>query len=261
MFVRASPFPHFAAFAYRLVLTGAFQSFFGWRREFPTYGLGLTASTSDDAGDPNYHYTYDHYFHYTSLWNWRIWRDSLLQALLFQLYLSTFGKALQGLTTLVTGGCQTEAIFDNPLLGAQSVSDFWGRRWNRVIHLCLKNGVYKPVRSVLSGGSNDHLAKALAVLASFLASGLFHEWLLPHVFDQYPNTHGTTLVFFIWQAVLLILEGSGAGRFARHWPRPVKTACVVALGLPVAHWFVDSYWRSDFFVHAHLLFPMVLPPP
>jgi len=120
------------------------------------------------------------------------------------------------------------------------------------IHECLKNGVYKPVRAL--GGS-----PALAITSAFTASGLFHEWLLPHVFDLYPNSHGPTLAFFWWQAALLILEGTGIGRVAQHWPRPLKTVCVVLAGLPVAHWFVDSYWRSDFFVHAELLFPIVIP--
>lgn len=121
-----------------------------------------------------------------------------------------------------------------------------------MIHSVLKGGVYKPVRGL--GGS-----PLLALVATFVASGMFHEWLLPNVFDQYPNTHGATLAFFLWQAVLIILEATCLGQMTRNWPRPLKTVIVVLSGVPSAHWFIDSYWRSDLFVHAQTMLPMLLP--
>lgn len=35
-------------------------------------------------------------------------------------------------------GIQFENVVDNPMFGSQSPSDFWGRRWNRMIHTDLK---------------------------------------------------------------------------------------------------------------------------
>ena len=231
--------PYFIGYLLRLVVTGFYQSLLVCWDILPSYAQGPAAIP-------------DHYFTWHSLSDPLILRESLAIAILFQLYLSTFGVALQWLTTILTGGRQAETLFHNPMMCATSFSDFWGRRWNMAIHQCLKNGVYKPVRA-LGGGPT------LAVICAFTASGLFHEWLLPNVFDRFPNTHGVTLLFFWWQAALLVLEATGIGRVARNWPKPLKTVCVVALGIPVAHWFVDSYWRSDYFVHAELLFPMILP--
>jgi len=233
--------PYLFRFLGRLILTGLYQSLLVSSRGlvyFP-YGKGPTMVP-------------DHYFDWESLIDPKIIWDTFAMALLFQLYLSTFGVALQMFTTVITGGLLAEINFQNPMLSADSITDFWGRRWNLAIHRCLKDGVYKPVRAL--GGS-----PALAITCAFTASGLFHEWLLPNVFSNYPNTHGVTLIFFWWQAGLLILEGTGIGRIGRNWPRILKTVCVISLGIPVGHWFVDSYWRSQFFVHAELLFPMILP--
>ena len=43
-------------------------------------------------------------------------------------------------------------------------------RWNLTVHGILKRGVYKPVRTRFS--------RFIASAATFMASGLFHEWLL-----------------------------------------------------------------------------------
>lgn len=47
----------------------------------------------------------------------------------------------------VVGGFQTEDAVNNPMFGSISPSDFWGNRWNKLIHRGLKQGVYKPVRA------------------------------------------------------------------------------------------------------------------
>jgi len=143
--------------------------------------------------------------------------------------------------------------------------------------------VYKPVRSV--GGN-----KLLAVSATFLASGLFHEWLLPVVFYDVPSIHyGTTLLFFLWQAVLvgiealLVLALSNFNTITRHpqkkqnkfhpmallsslsfyyhniLPRPLRTFIIIVLGVPLGHWFCDAYVRSDFFTVGAIGLPCFRP--
>ena len=206
---------------------------------FPSYGQGPQS-------------TPDGFYDLKSLIDPRFWKESFLMALLFQMYLSTFASSLMLVTTLITG--KKAALFsDNPMLRATSPSDFWGRRWNLLVHKCLKNGVFKPVYY----GSGSQL---LAVLAAFLASGLFHEWLLPNVFFNYPNSHGPTLLFFMWQAALVILEVLSRPLLANVWlPPALQTAIVVFAGLPPAHWFCDSFWRSQFFVQGQMGLPIILP--
>lgn len=224
--------------------TGIFQSLFhllGW---FPTFGA--PDSTED-------------WYDVARLWNVGSWKDTLLYAVLFQLYLMTFGEGLLLMTQAVVG-VKAQPIMDNPIFESSSPSDFWGRRWNRVIHNCLKEGVYKPIRQ--AGGS-----PAVAVAGSFLASGLFHEWLIPVVFtdiDGYRQRPGYTLLFFGWNGILVCIEAVLCNnkwlvRTAHRLPKPVRTLLVLLLALPVGHLFCDPYVRSDFFHQGGVAFPMLLP--
>jgi hypothetical protein len=184
------------------------------------------------------------------------WRDNAVYASLMQLYLMAYGEGLVFATTVLTQR-QTEPIMDNPMLESKSPSDFWGRRWNLLVHRGLKNGVYKPVRK--HGGG-----KPIAVLATFVASGLFHEWLLPSVFFDYPNTHGTTTFFFAWQAMLVAMEAlighwTVFQRLSKSLPGAVRTFLVIIAGVPLGHWFIESYISSNFFLQGQVTFPTILP--
>jgi len=56
--------------------------------------------------------------------------------------------SMKGISLLMQtiGGCQTEAVTNQPLFASKSPSDFWSNRWNKLIHTGIKQGVYKPVR-------------------------------------------------------------------------------------------------------------------
>jgi hypothetical protein len=188
------------------------------------------------------------------------------------LYLFTFGQGLLAFCSIMTQ-YQMQPFMGNAVFTATSPSDFWGRKWNLLVHDVLKQGVYKPVRCY-SGSS------MVGTCAAFLASGLFHEWLvvnvgviLPHQLDAqgncrhscFPYTPGATLVFFVWQAMLVAGEGMIQYYYpkcmpwmAKVVPRPFLTVMVVALGIPMAHWFIDPYIHSDFFVHGRYALPMIL---
>jgi MBOAT, membrane-bound O-acyltransferase family len=197
--------------------------------QWPKYALGLA---STPAG----------LYEWPSLWNVQQWK--------------------------ILTGREVEPISDNALFQSTSPSDYLGRRWNCLVHEFLKYGVYKPVRFVGCG------PRRLTISATFVASALFHEWLLPHVFYNYPNTHGITTAFFLWQAMLVAIEaetvvvpsrtvvaGSTKPRSRQSWrmlPRQVQTA-LAGLGLPPAHWFMDSYIRSNLFADLQVLLPMILP--
>jgi len=199
-------------------------------------------------------------------------------------------------------------------LGYNIQSDFWGRKWNRFIHSLLKvcenlndrsclflfifivlllqgrasffmtnpfqlfpfnenrqRGVYKPVRK--------YFAPAVAVAAAFIASGLFHEWILYAIYvvldsekDEegkcsscyYPPMHGKQLAFFMWNAMVIALEYLIGRLYVFTWmgknlSPPLITALVIMASLPVAHWFLDDYMRSDFFHDLQVAFLLVRP--
>jgi Membrane bound O-acyl transferase family len=186
------------------------------------------------------------------------------------MYLTTYCEGLALAFTTVTG-YQTQPVMMNPLFESKSPSDFWGRRWNTIIHTVLKNGVFKPVRK--------HCSRTTAVVAAFLASGAFHEWLLLAVYLPVPRqldpitgdclsscytpTYGNAVLFFLWQAALIAIEMMVGGsvifqQLGKTLPRPAKTALIVAMGIPLAHFFMEPYFRSGFFfLHASPGLPMI----
>lgn len=138
----------------------------------------------------------------------------------------------------------------NPMLEALSPSDFWGRRWNLIVHSVMKRGVYKPVRKYLNSAT-------LASLMVFVASGLFHEWLV-HAVVIYGrtlsgNVHiGSNSAFFLWNFKVIMFErlivGSNIVQSLRRiTPRPIITLAIIMSSLPVAHWFGNPYLNGGFF--------------
>ena len=187
---------------------------------------------------------------------------------LFQIYLTTYCEGIIFFWSLLFG-YRTDPVMKNPLFESTSPSDFWGRRWNLVIHRVLKGGVYKPVRKYFSA--------SVAGVAAFLASGAFHEWLLRTLFtplahqlqdgnncrDCFNPIYGSAMVFFIWQAIIIAGERMvGRSRpiqfLVEHLPLPIRTAMVIGLGLPLSHYFVEPYIRSQFFQHAQIGLPMIV---
>ena len=189
----------------------------------------------------------------------------ILLVVLFQIYLTTFAYGINVVTSLV--GIQQIKMMLNPMFESTSLTDFWGRRWNLVVHGFLKRGVYKPVRTKYS--------KFAAATAAFLASGFFHEWLLGVTlypdFDSVkcaPPTcfqpgYGRNTLFFVWNAILIGIEYAvgGAAVFKllkTHLPSTIFSLLVTATALPVAHWFTNDYVRSDFFLDGQLGWPIIV---
>lgn len=236
---------HLIRFASYLLMLGLYQSCFEIFDFFPNFG----------KADPEKASTW---YSIESMYDLHRWKDTLLYGLLFQMYLATFGEGLIFATTVLSGR-ETEDIMDNPILQSHTPSEFWGRRWNLLVHQCLKNGAYKPVRSM--GGP-----ALLAVFSAFLASGLFHESLLSVIFTEFPNTHGTTIAFFMWQAVLVSIDASFGDTalfksVGRKMPGPLCTLIIIVLGIPLGHWFADSYVRTEFFRQGHIALFSILPTP
>ena len=69
--------------------------------------------------------------------DWKHLVNNMCFAYIWHLCLLTGATAFQLVIGLCTG-IQSTALTNNPLFGSSSPSDFWGRRWNNVVHKVLK---------------------------------------------------------------------------------------------------------------------------
>ena len=104
-----------------------------------------------------------------------------------------------GLLGLVTAllwhrGHPVQPLFDRPLL-AHSLSEFWGRRWNRAFSDMLRILLVRPLRG--------RLPRPVLVALGFFLSGVLHEAALSlPVLDGW----GGPLVYFALHAGLVLFE-------------------------------------------------------
>jgi len=194
-------------------------------------------------------------------YHWGNLLNSYSLGYLTDLYLSLSASTV-GLFIEIFTGVATAEFSNNPLTRCTSLSDFWGRRWNSLIHSVLKGGVYKPMRLVASAG--------VASIATFVASGLFHEWLL-YVYSVKATTnenapptpsYGMHMIFFAYNAVAITLEILLRGNPVFRWmsnnlPQPVITFLVIMTVLPVGHWFGDEYINQGLYEDVSLGFPRI----
>lgn len=186
--------------------------------------------------------------------DWRHLCNSFVIALFFQQGLA-LGDAASANLVQFTFGYKVNQMMHNPMLEATSPSDFWGRRWNVLVHAVMKRGVYKPVRKYSSSA-------VLASLAVFVASGLFHEWLVHAVFlyrrddDTVESTAGVLLgsntAFFVWNFVVIVSErllagSKGVRSVGKMIPSMFIPFVIIMTSLPMAHWFGNPYLRGGFF--------------
>lgn len=162
----------------------------------------------------------------------------------------------------ITLGYRVKRMMRNPMLEATSPSDFWGRRWNVLVHSVMKRGVYKPVRAVSS-------SPVLASLAVFVASGLFHEWIVHAVLIYGRSSDSTTGVllgsnaaFFLWNFVVIVSEKmlagtKGAKSLRGMMPRALVPPLIIMTSLPMAHWFGSPYLNGDYMADYEMCLPLV----
>ncbi len=152
-------------------------------------------------------------------------------------------------------GFETYEVVQNPMFKSKSVSEFWGRRWNMLVHKGLKNGVYKPTRKRTS-------SKVLGAMATFVVSGIIHEYvnfvLFAHLNDLHHHQFSwNQMKFFGWNGVLLALE-YGIGHWAifkwisRNLPQFFVTALILSCALPLAHLFTGEYIQHGWFDAVYL---------
>lgn len=203
--------------------------------------------------------------------------DTFLQACVMNVTLTLSMTGASALGSLLTGVQMDDKVTLNPMFLSESVSDFWGRRWNNLIHVALKQGVYKPVRAATD-------SKSLASLAAFIVSGLCHEYvwmmlffptaaqLVEQMIDGDDGTNhccrscycqswvGKQLVFFGWNGVLIALEYFFGDTVAKHtkWlPRLLKSHLIVLLALPVGHLFTHDITQAGYFDQLKAAIPII----
>jgi Membrane bound O-acyl transferase family len=194
-----------------------------------------------------------------NLFSWSHMANMYVLAVLTYYSLS-FGLCLSAIGEEIKGCIATEPIFLNPLWTSSSPSEFWGRKWNRMVHTQLKYGVFKPALQFVSA--------PMALMATFVMSGLFHDyaWTLMYYkyaiddcqgdnasdnFNCYTPAPLKLTAFFLWNGIIMLLEktpvGTMLGSWTAKWPRPVVSTLVVLTGLPVSHWYMGDWVRGGFF--------------
>jgi hypothetical protein len=198
--------------------------------------------------------------------SWRHLLNNLFVAFLVSASLSQSSLGVSLVYNLLYG-FQTYEVVLNPMLKSRSPSDFWGRRWNVLVHKGLKNGVYKPTRKNTS-------SKMWAVLATFVVSGIIHEYVNYVMFTGQGNggdliqrsSYRFTwkqMLFFGWNGILILLEYS-IGHWAifrwmsKRLPQIVVTALVLCCALPLAHLFTGDWIKNGYFDAVYLAEPIVV---
>jgi hypothetical protein len=126
-------------------------------------------------------------------------------------------------------GIPVQPLMKNPL-GATSLTDFWGRRWNHAFQEVAQKLLFKPVAR--------RLGAPAATLSVFLASGLVHELVIT---VPAGGGYGLPTLYFLIQGVGLLFERGplvgmmrmGGGWFGRTFALLVATAPVMLLFPPL----------------------------
>jgi alginate O-acetyltransferase complex protein AlgI len=97
-------------------------------------------------------------------------------------------------------GVNAVHIMDKPVL-AQSLADFWGRRWNLAFRELMHQFVFRPLA--------PQLGSARAMLVVFFVSGLIHDAVISFAAR---GGYGLPTIYFLIQGLALLFERSPLGR-------------------------------------------------
>src|SRR5262245_47420524 len=90
---------------------------------------------------------------------------------------------------------------------AKSLSEFWGRRWNVWTSDWFRQMIFHPLQN----------RPVLALLLVFLASGVFHEWVInvPLYIVTGRKCFGSMILYFLLQALGILIERRTRNRGVR----------------------------------------------
>eukprot|EP01063_Lacrimia_lanifica_P016589 TRINITY_DN2313_c1_g1_i1.p1 TRINITY_DN2313_c1_g1~~TRINITY_DN2313_c1_g1_i1.p1 ORF type:complete len:396 (+),score=110.92 TRINITY_DN2313_c1_g1_i1:64-1251(+) len=109
-------------------------------------------------------------------------------------------------------GYVAEPIQNRPLTHSQSTKEFWGQRWNSVVHRMLKDGLYRPVRAATGSA-------VAGQCAAFAASAVLHVGFGAGFQMPAADLLGIG-AFFLAQGGILIGETAAAAACLPCWMRP-----------------------------------------
>ncbi|MEO8204998.1 MAG: DCC1-like thiol-disulfide oxidoreductase family protein [Chthoniobacterales bacterium] len=97
-------------------------------------------------------------------------------------------------------GVMAQPLMNMPI-AAQSLSEFWSKRWNRGFNNIVRQHIFRPLQ--------PHVGLASATLLTFFVSGVIHE-----VAISIPARGGFGLptLYFVLQGIGVLFEHSGLGR-------------------------------------------------
>lgn len=99
-----------------------------------------------------------------------------------------------------TAGVDAQPIMNAPLEAA-SLSDFWGKRWNRGFNQLMRDLVFGPLRARIGG--------AAAIFAAFVVSGAIHDLAIS---VPARTGYGLPTAYFIIQGLCVLFESSLLGK-------------------------------------------------
>ena len=149
--------------------------------------------------------------------------------------------------------------FRNPLLRSRSFQEVWGTRWNLPVQVLLQRIAYVPLR-------RQGFSKPLAVLGTFLLSGVLHEYnFWTHNFIAYQP--GIPTIFFLGMGIVMLVENSVwiavmplsiRNATQRYVPSAlVSFGLIMVSAIPVERYFIQSWLASGMLDTAALLFPHI----
>jgi hypothetical protein len=125
-------------------------------------------------------------------------------------------------------GVDASPLMNWPVL-AESVSDYWGRRWNRAFRDLAHRFLFRPL--------TPSLGPRGAIVAGFLFSGIVHDVVIS---APARGGYGGPSLFFLVQGLAMFAERTRVGRrfgIGRGWRGWLFTLLVVLLPAPLLfHW-------------------------
>jgi len=190
------------------------------------------------------------------MFSWQHLANNLFATIVLSTSLSQSTTGVSFMFNLVYG-YETDAIVLNPMFKSSSPSDFWGRRWNMVVHTGLKNGAYKPMRKLTN-------SRILSVLTAFFLSGIIHEYVnLVLYYEKGIAFEWKQVLFFGWNGILILLEYclSSFPLFqwiGKNFPPIIISILVISSALPLAHLFLGDYIKFGYFDAVFMAEPVVI---
>lgn len=167
----------------------------------------------------------------------------------FLYFFAAFCFDFGAMMTTATGHLSEDG-FCNPLVESSTIRELWGEKWNLPVQRLLQRAVYIPARK-------RNVFKLYAVLLTFLASGLLHEYNF-YIHNHGYHKTGYAILFFALMGLLMVAEERFAESLTwlRTLPRPVVSIKLALMAcIPFELLFFRSWLEAGVIETANTLFP------